>query len=300
MSGGRTAERRRTPVDEARDALISARGVLAQWHQEQAAAATELEELRARAGELLLEDPKTSAELARRMQELQHLGENAGRAVQAAEPRVAAAERAYLLAEADALEAAELSAARRDLAAHRARTDELLAQLEKHEGRYVPEHLLIVSTGDGLKSWETPKSGALEQRLEVLEAPVLVLRALAEGHVPVQPLSAYPACVASPGALVKAPVYLRSLEEQQARLRSMEQHVESQERVVRNLTDELARAQADGRTRELGLPGHMEPPTVRGRLTGATKRLEELRGELERARGEIASSGVPDLGAKVN
>lgn len=215
----------RDPVAVARAGLEKQRSVLAKWEAQQVATEAELDSLQQRAGDEILDDPAAAGDLARSMQALRDRLDIARRAVAAQGPRVTKAEADYLNAEADVLER-DAETARATLAAHQARTAELLAELEKHEGRFVPHVMLIEEQRLGgvvgaPTSWEIPKSAALVDAVMLAELRVTVLRDLAAGQDPAPRLRAlqsirdgriqgvrideiYPSCVRGPDAVVPA------------------------------------------------------------------------------------------------
>lgn len=205
--------RTRKPVQDARDAVTSAREVLARWEAERAAATAELASLQSRAGSEVLDDPNAASTLPRLMTQLRDRSDIARRAIEAQQPRVVEAERAYLLAEADQLEQIAATA-RATLEKHEARTAELLRALEKHEGPFVPKALLddTVAIAGQERSWEHTPGETLRKAVESAERPVLALREMAAGRNPMahpdlrdHPASAVlPDCVTGPDALVRA------------------------------------------------------------------------------------------------
>jgi hypothetical protein len=287
------------PVTSARRAVETQRATLARWEADQAAAEAELASLQQRAGDEILDAPDEARSLARSMQELRDQIDIAQRAVVAQRDRVAAAESAYLSSEADVLEQ-WVEKARGRLAAHQARTGELLAQLEQHEGRFVPEHQLIQERSQylgGPRSWSLPKSYVFEQEVTVAERPVLILREMAAGRDPqvlvskwaVPAAEVYPPCVWGSSAVVHAPVYLRTLENRRAAQDALElQSIPALERQVAKLEEEVAAAEARGATRELQPAGKDLPPTITDRLYAARKRLEEARSQAEAGRQALA------------
>lgn len=196
-----------------------ARAVLARWEAEQAALEAELESLQSRAGGEVLDDPKAAERLPRVLADLRDRLDLAGRAIEAQRPRVAAAESAYLLAEADRLRA-PVKRAENALARHHERTAELLRLLEEHEGVFVPKALLDFEqqrNTAGVKELVLTRSEVLENDLTALRRPVLVLEELAAGRDPMQhpdlrdcvPHQVFPSCVWGADALVPCPAYVR-------------------------------------------------------------------------------------------
>ena len=166
-------------------------------------------------------------------------------------PRVTLAERAYLAAEADVLEQAA-AAAKTVLDEHEKRTAELLAELEKHDGIYVPAAELAAARRTPTsppwvgRLWTRPRGDALREDVARAETRVWIVRGLAAGRDPHAELVSraslndstvhglpipelYPECAWGPDALVPAPAYQRQTEvaaviraeaEQDPRLRS--------------------------------------------------------------------------------
>jgi seryl-tRNA synthetase len=125
----------KSPREVATDEVRQHQEIVARWSAEQAAATAELESLQERAGEEVLADESAAGRLSRSMQELRDRIDIASRAVAAATPKMEAAARAAVLAEADEWSAEQ---ARRQelLDAHDAKTRKLLDALEQHTGRH--------------------------------------------------------------------------------------------------------------------------------------------------------------------
>ena len=195
-------------------AVEQAREVLARWEAELAAATAELESVRDRAGGEVLDDPKAAERLPRVIGDLTAQVDIAERAIRAQGPRVVAAERAYLLSEAEKLRPT-VKRAENALQRHREKTAELLRLLEEHEGPFVPKPLLDFERG--AKVYERPRSELLEDEVTAARLPVLVLEELAAGRDPMQhpdlrdcvPAETFPACVWGPEALVPCSRYQR-------------------------------------------------------------------------------------------
>lgn len=259
---------------------------LARWEAEKAAAEAELASLQARSGEEVLDDETAAQRLTTAMHELRDRAEIAGRAIAAQQPRVKAAERAYLEAEADELEK-PLIEARAAVTRHQARTNELLRLLREHEGPFVPEEELRDAIPSGV-AWvgrefsdEVPKSRLLAMAVEEAERPVAILRAMAEGREPnitlnsgETPADVYPACVWGPGAVVPAPAYLRAVENARGRVESLQREEES-------LPERIADADVDHGVRVGG------PVRTAGRRL--EKRLEEIPEQRAAAERELAA-----------
>lgn len=214
-------------VAQAADLVIQARERLVEWENAKTTAEAELARLGAVGGDEVLDDPEASSRLPRLMQEQRDRIDVAGRAIVAQRGRITAAERAYLSAEADSLE--PMAAAKRTaLEGHNKKTADLLDELAKHEGVFVPERDLLEeraewqrAAGGSALGWtrDMAKSEILSAEVAETELPVRVLRAMASGEDPAGLLAgsnAYPACVWGPDALVPAPAYLRSVEAQLA------------------------------------------------------------------------------------
>lgn len=286
-------ERRRTEsdVDRARREVDEQRARLAQVDAERMAAEAELDSMQTRVGVEALDNPASAGQAVRSLQELRDRIFIAGKAIEAQEPRVRAAEVAYLEAEAAALEQ-RATVARRALEQHTARTSELLGLLESHEGRFVPEHLLIVERTRGVAggdvSWAIPKSQMLAAELEAAERPVRILRALAAGEDPQERVEFYPACVASEDAVVKAPAYLRSLTAQGDAVRAIEEStIPGLERQVAILEQERQKAIEDGRREELSTTDGHRRPTIADRMLAARRRLDEAQTRLRELSGAV-------------
>ncbi len=314
------------PVQTSREAVVAARAKLGEWQTTLAAAETALEALQAQTGEQALEDPELAFSIPRQMQEQRDRIDVARRAIEAQRPHVQAAERDYLLAEAAVLEGAA-AAARKKLERHEARTQELLAQLEAHEGPYtalgpVLHDKWLDGSRSGTFAGPTYKSDALRDEVRAAERPVQILRAMAEGSS-VSNLfrewaldgprarSLYPSCVWGPATLVPAPDYLRAVEWARNEVdAAIERHS--------NLEDNLARAQGelekslvhydeDGRPRSnvgrrLSPDDSLHPARHQQRVRHAQQLIEENLQERQRAEqalaelvGETAGEPVPAI-----
>lgn len=126
-------------AERAEAALVAAEELHTRWCAELDARRAELDGLRARAGELLLDDPDAAGRLAEQETRLAVAVRQAEQAVDAAAGRVPPLRRQVVAARAGlvAARAAALAAAAER---RQARTDELLAALAEWEGgaRYVP------------------------------------------------------------------------------------------------------------------------------------------------------------------
>lgn len=207
------------PVLTPAQQVEAARAVLARWDAEAAAARAELESLQERAGQEVLDDAKAAERLPVVLSQLSSRVDIAERAIEAQRPRVVAAERAFMAAEADALRP-RLKRAEGALARHREKTAELLRLLEEHEGPYVPKGLLDFEEDrnrGGIKVYELTRSELLAEEVVAARRPVLVLEELAAGRDPMDhpdlrdcaPAEVFPACVWGPEALVPCAMYLR-------------------------------------------------------------------------------------------
>lgn len=109
------------------------RAVVARWEAEKAASTAELESLQERAGEEVLANESAAISLPRSMQELRDRIDIASRAAAAASPKLEAAARVAVLAEADEWGAEQ---ARRQvlLDAHEAKEQKLLGALQEFTG----------------------------------------------------------------------------------------------------------------------------------------------------------------------
>lgn len=244
-----------TSVTAARAVVEQTRSALAHWEAEEATATAELASLEERAGEELLDNPETSKTLAVSMQELRDRADIASRAIEAARPRVAEAESAYLNAEADRLQPI-VDEARAALAKHEKRTAELVAALTEHDGPYVPEQDLIMERRnnpgvmDPPTSWRAPKSEAMARRVREAEQPVRILRDMAAGELRAtsdylghgqKPADAFPSCVWGPEALVPAPAYVAWRDRQEGTIESIrEDRIPKLEEALEKLEAERA------------------------------------------------------------
>lgn len=301
-------------VGQARRDVVEQRATLARLEADTAAAQSALAALQEGAGAAVLDDPEAAGRLAREMQELRDRIDMTGRAVEAQRPRVSAAEAAYLLAEADTLDKAA-ERPHQALQRHQDRTAELLRQLEEHEGRYVPEHLLIEeqlrhSADRFNQSWELPKSDTLETAVLEAELPGMLLREMAAGNDPQAlldrrvgadgriagrlPREYYPDCVWGPDAVVPAPAYLRAAETATARLAAMrESTIPGARAHIAALEADLDEAKVNGNVRELH-PGPPGPAGLGGRtltdkLAIAKEKLQAHLEEEARLAEELAA-----------
>lgn len=204
-----------TAVDVAAAEVIDARGVLAGWLQRKIDALREINRVQSLSGEKYLDDPDAVMKVPALLRELRDQVAVAHSAVGAQEPRVRSAEAAWLQAYADAL-SVDVRAAEARLEAHNAKTADLLAALEAHNGTYVtraelerhlqPEFMRVGAEPE----WERPKSEAIERELGDAQALVWTLGKTIEGvdlrrpeNLPSMDYSvAYPPLVQGADALV--------------------------------------------------------------------------------------------------
>lgn len=320
----------RNTVERAAGEVRKQRERLAQLTAEKAAAESEAAALQRRAGEEVAADESGTAatRLARSLGDMRTQVEILGQAIAAQEPRVKAAEAAYLEAEAEEAEK-PLAAAQAALSRHQAKTSALLKELEEHEGRFISEmeHLdelrfqrrptVEITPGmpgtivGGTVEYKAPKSFALQAAVEDAQRSVDILRALAEGREPKVDLGlegrrtladVYPACVWGPQALVPAPAYLRAVESAQERLASLDREESSLEERLANVAaqsaahEEAAHGPADQRRlpggwREGDDPGKepaVPPRRVMGE-TGIRHKLATLPKRREEAQRQLAA-----------
>lgn len=223
---------RRTAVQRAADEVRRQRAKLIDLEAQSQSCERDLVALQARAGDAVLDDESGDAvlQISKAIGEHRDRAQVLGSAIAAQKPRIEAAERAYLNAEADEYEK-PLTEARANLARHETMTAGLLRQLEEHEGRFVAEvqHLETLSSGErhGL-NFGTPKSWALQEAVEAAEQPVEILRSLARGETPTTPAGdTWPRCVWGPTALIPAPAYLQTLEQTRGRVANLDKQLEA-------------------------------------------------------------------------
>lgn len=163
-------------------------GVLARWSAERATAEAELEDLQTRIGDEVLADESAAEGLAGSMARLRDRIDIAGRAAEAAKPKVLAARRAAALLDAEAWDA-EAARRRAVLAVHQARTDKLLAELEEHECKFVTEQqwvhaLAAADSGGGPETWSVPKSAEIVAAVKEAELKAAIIREVVAGGDP--------------------------------------------------------------------------------------------------------------------
>jgi len=287
-----------TPASVAADAtaaVVEAREVLAQWRKRLADAEGEVAAAEAVSGDELLDDPQRAATWPAHLRELRDQVEVTGRSVAAQEQRVRAAEQQWLAAAAVVLEVDELVPARKALAAHQARTGELLAALEEHDGPYVPQIELaraqrssshVIDTG-AVPAW-LPKSHRLQVQLARAEVRHAVVAAMAKGEDPtvlvvgrphaseISETDCYPDVV-GPAGLAPAPVYA-------SRAAAARERAAELEAAVVELETGIVRAEEEVRT------GMRTPESARTAIAWNQARLEDIPDELADAREELRAA----------
>lgn len=277
-----------TKVSTSRVVVLQARETLAGWREKGSTAQEELASLQATAGVEFLDDPEAATRLVQQMATLRDQATVADRAADAAQQRVAAAERDYLLAEADVLDKV-VERARERVQTHRQRTAELLAQLLEHDGRFVLD--------GASKSW------ALEHPAEVAKTQAQILRLLAEGQDPeswlqqeanrtfdgriagLLPAELYPDAVSGSNALVPAPYFVATARATQSIMAETEAEAERLDAVA-TLADERLLEVMNNRDR-------IEPQSYATYLRGAQE-AAELAGN--RAIAFRANAGLRPVG----
>ncbi|KAA1426460.1 hypothetical protein [Nocardioides antri] len=299
-------------VQTAREAVLAARGKLAEWQTTLAAAESELADLEGRTGEQALDDPEIAFSIPRRMQEQRDRIGVAKKVITVQAARVRAAERDYLLTEASVLER-KVVAARQKLERHEARTKELLAQLEAHEGPYTPEGPVLYKqwldgSRGGVFRGPTYTSDALRDEIRTAERPVQIIRAMAEGRNlsdlfqewnldSAGARDLYPACVWGPDVLVPAPGYLRAVEWARNEVdAAIKRHPNLEANVVRcerELEEALVHYDENGRPRSrigsgLSPDDDAHPARHQARVQHARRLVEENLQERKRAETALA------------
>lgn len=297
----------KSAADRSADEVRKQRARLGDLHGEKAAAEAELAVLQQSAPEAYLNDESGSSrdKVARDLSELRERVDIIARAIPVQQQRVVTAESSYLTAKADEYETAAVEA-REALERHRARTSELLRQLEDHEGRYLSaaevsdrmsfeELKVFVAGGSGTVSYSVPKSRALLKTVERAERSVAILRALADGRTPAIQLwsgetvaDAYPPCVWGPDALVPAPTYVREVE-------AAQHDLDGVERRAAELKERLARTEE--RNARMAEPV-WDTTAVRGRLKNVPAQRAAAAARLRALTGApAATAGVDELDA---
>lgn len=276
-------------------ALLEQRAEVERWEERRAAAEAELAELDARTGEEVLADPDADQEVGARMLVLHNTIRSTEKALAVLRDREAAAERAYVAAEAEVL-APAVASAQQALEAHRAKVQRLLGQLEKLEGPHIStyEHQRQSQMAASDAVWwegrpqalQLPRSKVLERELLTAHRRLEVMRELARGGDP-QPLlrqwnlseaDAYPLCVTSPEALVRAPHLIE-------RIRVAREELAELEALPAELERQIEAWEAHGRQH----PGAEERQAAASAVARRQQRLEELPAEIEAARERLAA-----------
>jgi len=259
-----------TAVQAARADVLEARRVLSSWQTQHDQAVRALEELEETAGERILASVDGAEQVQTLMTELRTTIRTSELAMAAQQPRVEAAEAAYLHAEANLLEQ-QVDGVRRQLDKHEKETARLLAALERHDGRYQP-----VAPG-------RTKSAPLRQELRQVE----MLRAFAGGVDPREwirslPGSAtrepvpYPACLTAQDAVVPPPETLERLADLRRTLVELEPAQRALVDEIEEWRDKVARQVAGFTQQGVNL---------------REAQLENITAELERARAALAPAG---------
>lgn len=221
---------------------------VSEWVAKREAAQGALARAEATSGEDVLEDPTLVAKTAGEMRAARDEIELATKAIDVAQSKLNAARVAVLEAEAKKLDEAAASAERK-LSAHQAKTDELLAALEAHEGKFVPEVELMSfkrATGNLEQGtqWSFPRSQQMRTEVERERLRAAVVRDVAAGVDPdirLRPLSdiidstvlglkpheLYAPCVFGPAAVIRAPLHSRRIESVLDRLAQHDADAES-------------------------------------------------------------------------
>jgi hypothetical protein len=268
---------------QSRQALLAERDKFAHLEGRLSTAEAELAALDASAGGTVLDDPESAGQVARDLAELRARIEILERAIAVQGERVVEAERAFLLAEAEAL-SNPVTAARGALERHQARTEELLEELRKHEGAFVPKGWLDserIAVGTP-RVVETYVSSGLADALELAELPVLVRQEMAAGRDPSEhqrlrgvndPAAVYGPSVWGPEALVSAPAWQRRCERAAAAEQQRLDNTSMVEARIVELEAKLADPQhRDEPKRQDGT----QPPTLTKQLEAARRQLALL------------------------
>lgn len=274
--------------------VVDARECLARWQANLAGARDELGAAEAVSGDELLDDTAKAAAWPVRVREARDAVEVAARAVSAQEPRVRAAEAAWCRAHAVLLAIAEVAPARKALEQHEARTQELLALLEDHDGPYVPQiELTRARRSLGYDGGSTgglvrvPKSVALQIAVARAKVRHQVLAVMSDGVDPAGVVTArqypeavtedecYPDCVRA-GGLVPAPVFVQRAET----LRQVIQDLEGLPALLRAEITDLEEQRARG---------ELPADALQAARARREHRISEVPAELAQARSELAA-----------
>lgn len=253
-------------VEEARVEVLEARTVLEEWEARRRGTRTLLEELQDTAGIAVLDAPEQLGEVAGRIASLQAELVIAEKAIEAQRTRITVAESAFLSAEAERLEPA-IDAARAARDAHEAKSQRLVAELEKHEGG---ELRITSQNRHDHEEWrrqgmpgkfrvEPLRGEVLNRELRDLERRAQVARWLASGRDPAELIqgwqspietprradSYYPESTWGPEALVPAHAFTARVERLRELVSRLEQLSETaRPERLRTLGPELAEARA--------------------------------------------------------
>lgn len=240
--------------------VTACESTVGQWRDRLAGARSELAEAESTSGEAVVDNPSLVSKVSKRMQAARDEIELAGHAQGAAEERLEQARRRVL--EFDALQFDRVAdRLKGELVKHRARTDELLAQLDEHEGVYVPEWRWAraardARSADAPDEWSSPRSESLAEALERERMCAHVLRDVAAGVDPsgrlreaagagslvfgVPVVELYPSAVWGPDAVIPAPAFLSTVEYTRQLLRDLDVKIEKSQAEVNRRSDELA------------------------------------------------------------
>lgn len=281
------------PVQSAKDALVAAREVVEGWRAKAAEAQADLDQLEATAGDRILADPDAAEEIESALTTHRLTVRAAKRAEESAMPAVVEAEAAYLNAEAGTA-AAAAEVARGELVEHQAKTDRLLAQLERHEGEFVSRGDMVnavmrvtpaTTYAGAAASYKTPKSAALRRRVAAAEVEVRILRDLAQGLDPrgwmrsTREQVSYPACLTSVDALVRPPEHRDQAMQLERVIVELEACLVDLPRDIERVRDERAR-------------GLLNEETMQTQVARFEARLAEIPDELEQAKSNLSRLGV--------
>lgn len=177
-------------VRKALDALAKEEARQARWEASAFAKQAELDNMRGRVGTDVVDAPEDEAEelaqrLTREVADLAAAVETARATVAACEPKVMAAKRAVLQAEADDVRD-ELEQLRRRKTEHDRKLEVLLAQLVEHDGAkyeaWEPSQLDRAMAGAASLTWTESRSARLAREVSGLEARLSIAEAAARGE----------------------------------------------------------------------------------------------------------------------